>query len=46
MKTGSLLDRIEQREAQTAAEKIGQFVKEIEGQMAWATLLPWSARHI
>ena len=35
-----LLDRVEQREAQFAAEKIDQFVKEIEDQMAWVTPLP------
>jgi signal transduction histidine kinase len=39
----ALLARIEQREAQFAAEKIGQFVKEIESQLAWLTSLPWSA---
>jgi signal transduction histidine kinase len=39
----ALLARIQQREAQFAAEKISQFVKEVEGHLAWATLLPWSA---
>jgi signal transduction histidine kinase/CheY-like chemotaxis protein len=39
----ALLARIQQREAQLAAEKISQFVKEIEGHLAWATLFPWSA---
>jgi len=38
-----LLARIEQQEAQFAAEKIDQFVKEIEAQMAWVTPLPWNA---
>ena len=37
----ALLARIQQRESQFAAEKISQFVKEIEGHLAWATLLPW-----
>jgi signal transduction histidine kinase/CheY-like chemotaxis protein len=39
----ALLARIEQREAQFAADKISQFVKEVEGHLAWATLLPWNA---
>ena len=36
----ALLARIEQREAQFAAEKIDQFVNEIEAQMAWLVLSP------
>src|SRR5262249_20290311 len=36
------LIRIQRGQAESAASKIGQFVKEIEGQMAWATPLPWS----
>ena len=39
----ALLVRIQRGEAQSAASRINQFVKEIEGHMAWATLLPWSA---
>ena len=39
----ALLARIQQRESQFAAEKISQFVKEVEGHLAWATLLPWRA---
>jgi signal transduction histidine kinase/CheY-like chemotaxis protein len=35
-----LLFRIQREQAKSAAEKIGQFVKEIEGQMSWATQLP------
>ncbi len=35
-----LLFRIQREQARSAAEKIGQFVKEIEGQMSWATQLP------
>jgi signal transduction histidine kinase len=37
----ALLVRIQRGEAESAAAKIGQFVKEIEGQMAWASPLPW-----
>jgi signal transduction histidine kinase len=36
----TLLVRIQSEQAKSAAEKIGQFVKEIEGQMAWATQPP------
>ena len=38
-----LLMRIQEEQAKAAASKISQFVHEIEGQLAWATLLPWSA---
>src|SRR5260370_37993050 len=38
----ALLVRIQREQAESAAAKISQFVKEIEGQMAWATQLPWS----
>src|SRR5712671_6446150 len=37
-----LLTRVQQEQAKSAAAKISQYVKEIEGQLAWATLLPWS----
>jgi signal transduction histidine kinase len=37
-----LLMRIQQEQARSAATKISQYIKEIEGQLAWATLLPWS----
>jgi signal transduction histidine kinase/ActR/RegA family two-component response regulator len=39
----SLLVRIQQEQADAAAASIGQFIKEIEGQLAWATLLSWDA---
>ena len=39
----TLLVRIQGEQANSAAEKIGQFVKEIEGQLAWATQLPLQA---
>jgi signal transduction histidine kinase/CheY-like chemotaxis protein len=35
-----LLFRIQREQAKSAAEKIGQFVEEIVGQMSWATQLP------
>jgi signal transduction histidine kinase/CheY-like chemotaxis protein len=35
-----LLFRIEREQAKSAAEKIGQFVNEIQGQMSWAIQLP------
>src|SRR6516225_4761086 len=38
-----LLMRIQQEQAIAAAAKISQFIHEIEGQLAWATLLPWSS---
>lgn len=39
-----MLVRIQSEQAKSAAEKIAQFVKEIEGQMAWATQLPLEAK--
>jgi signal transduction histidine kinase/ActR/RegA family two-component response regulator len=39
----ALLMRIQQEQAKSAAVRISQFIKEIEGQLAWATQLPWSA---
>src|SRR5258707_4110003 len=36
-----LLMRVQQEQARSAAAKINQYIKEIEGQLAWATLLPW-----
>src|ERR671927_314191 len=30
-------------QAESAAAKIGQFIKEIESQVGWTTQLPWSA---
>src|ERR1700694_2178128 len=37
------LIRIQREQAQAAATKIGQFIKEIEGQLGWTTQLPWTA---
>jgi signal transduction histidine kinase/HAMP domain-containing protein len=41
--TKSALIRIQHEQAEAAAAKIGQFVKEIESQLGWTTQLPWSA---
>jgi signal transduction histidine kinase len=35
------LIRIQRGQAEAAAAKIGQFIKEIEGQVGWTTQLPW-----
>lgn len=37
------LIRIQHEQAEAAAAKIGQFIKEIERQIGWTTQLPWSA---
>jgi signal transduction histidine kinase len=37
------LIRIQQEQADGAASKITQFIREIEGQLGWTTQLPWSA---
>jgi hypothetical protein len=37
------LIQIQHEQADSAAAKIGQFIKEIESQVGWATQLPWSA---
>src|SRR6266702_3193430 len=37
------LIRIQREQAEAAAAKIGQFIKEIESQIGWTTQLPWSA---
>src|SRR3981081_4632578 len=42
---GALI-RIQHEQAEAAAAKIGQFVKEIESQLGWTTQLPWSAGSI
>jgi signal transduction histidine kinase len=34
---------IQHEQAEAAAAKIGQFIKEIESQVGWTTQLPWSA---
>jgi signal transduction histidine kinase len=36
------LIRIQHEQAEAAAAKIGQFIKEIENQVGWTTQLPWS----
>jgi signal transduction histidine kinase/CheY-like chemotaxis protein len=40
------LIRIQREQAEAAATKIGQFIKEIESQLGWTTQLPWSAGSI
>src|SRR5690348_8036822 len=35
------LVRIQREQAEAAAAKIGQFIREIEGQLGWTTQLPW-----
>lgn len=39
----ALLIRIQREQAEAAAARIDQFIKEIQGQLGWATLLPWNA---
>src|SRR5882757_5853130 len=36
------LTRIQREQAEAAAAKIGQFIKDIEGQIGWTTQLPWT----
>src|ERR1700756_2593487 len=40
------LIRIQHEQAEAAAAKIRQFIKEIESQLGWTTQLPWSASSI
>ena len=40
------LIRIQHEQAEAAAAKIGQFIKEIESQLGWTTQLPWSTGSI
>jgi len=40
------LIRVQHEQAEAAAAKIGQFVKEIESQLGWTTQLPWSTGSI
>jgi signal transduction histidine kinase len=40
------LIRIQHEQAEAAAAKIGQFVKEIESQLGWTTQLPWAGGSI
>src|SRR5258708_9895440 len=35
--------RIQREQAEAAAAKIGQYIKDIEGQIGWTTQLPWTA---
>ena len=37
------LIRIQHEQAEAAAAKIGQFIREIENQIGWTTQLPWAA---
>src|SRR5258707_7092897 len=37
------LIRIQHEQAEAAAAKISQFIKEIESQLGWTAQLPWSA---
>ena len=37
------LIRVQREQAEAAAAKISQFIKEIESQLGWTTQLPWSA---
>ena len=39
----SSLIRIQREQAEAAAAKIGQFIKELESQVGWTTQLPWTA---
>src|SRR5262245_28537636 len=39
----ALLIQVQRGQAETAASRIGQFVQEIEAQIAWVTPLPWNA---
>ncbi|MCC6889363.1 MAG: HAMP domain-containing protein [Hyphomicrobiales bacterium] len=39
----TLLVRLQRQQAESAADRIGQFIKEIEGQLGWLVQLPWSA---
>src|SRR5262245_59334133 len=36
------LIRLQHEQAEAAAARISQFIKEIENQLAWTTQLPWS----
>jgi signal transduction histidine kinase len=40
------LIRLQHEQAEAAAAKISQFIKEIENQLGWTTQLPWSAGSI
>src|SRR5437870_12098439 len=38
----NLLIRVQRAQAEATAEKISQYVREIEGQMRWITQFPWT----
>ncbi len=40
------LIKLQREQAESAASKIGQFVREIENQLGWTTQLPWSTAAI
>src|SRR5262245_50821805 len=40
------LTRIQREQAEAAAGKIGQFIKDIEGQIGWTTQLTWTASNL
>src|SRR5256714_4673172 len=40
------LIRIQHEQAEAAAAKISQFIKEIESQLGWTTQLPWPAASV
>jgi signal transduction histidine kinase/CheY-like chemotaxis protein len=42
----TLLVRIQQQQAESAALRITQFIREIEGQLAWSTQLPWAPENL
>src|SRR5882757_10537188 len=42
----ALLVRIQRQLAEAAALRISQFFKEIQGQLAWPTQLPWSTENL
>src|SRR5262245_17916736 len=42
----ALLIRIQREQADAAAAKIGQFIKEIESQMGWTTQMAWTTGNI
>jgi signal transduction histidine kinase len=41
-----LLIRVQRQQAEAVALRIGQFIREIEGQLAWSTQLPWSVENL
>src|SRR3984893_6341888 len=41
-----LLIRVQRQQAEAVALRISQFIREIEGQLAWSTQLPWGAENL